>query len=88
VWSVEYYNGVNGSDRNRNQPLGTALPVSTVLETVTYRDRSRPPTLPPQVPRISDERQLPLRSVTTYFATSIAPSSRQILLMPFEGNGW
>jgi hypothetical protein len=87
VWFKEYYNGVNGSDRNRKLAFGDGIAgVNGMETTVTYRDQAF------TAADATANREFPTNVITydqqiTYFATSNAPSSRQILLMPFEDTG-
>jgi hypothetical protein len=83
VWFKEFYNGVNGR-RNRKLAFGDGIDgVNDMETTVTYRDQEF------TAADASANREFPTNVITydqqiTYFATSDAPSSRQIVLIPFE----
>jgi hypothetical protein len=81
VWFKEFYNGVNG---RRNLAFGDGVNgVSGMETTVTYRDQEF------TAADASANREFPVNVITydqqiTYFATSDAPTSREIMLTPFE----
>lgn len=81
VWFKEFYNGVSG---RRNLAFGDGIDgVSDMETTVTYRDQAS------TAADATANREFPVNVITydqqiTYFATSDAPDSRQIILIPFE----